>query len=45
VTAARLVVEGLAPNAAIHAAILEPLFSGNVVDTALRELIAALLPE
>jgi nitric oxide reductase NorQ protein len=45
VTAARLVVEGLEPKAAIHAAILEPLFTGNVVDTALRELIAALLPE
>jgi nitric oxide reductase NorQ protein len=45
VTAARLVVEGLAPRAAIHAAILEPLFSGNVADTALRELIAALLPD
>jgi MoxR-like ATPase len=45
VTAARLVVEGLPARAAIHAAIVEPLFSGNVVDTALRELIAALLPE
>jgi MoxR-like ATPase len=45
VTAASLIVEGLAPRAAIHAAILEPLFSGNVVDTGLRELIAALLPE
>jgi len=45
VTAARLVVEGLEPRAAIHAAILQPLFSGNAVDTALRELIAALLPE
>jgi MoxR-like ATPase len=45
VTAARLVVEGLAPKAAIHAAILEPLFTGNVVDTGLRELISALLPE
>jgi MoxR-like ATPase len=45
VTAARLVVEGLEPKAAIHAAILGPLFSGNVVDTGLRELIAALLPE
>jgi MoxR-like ATPase len=45
VSAARLVVQGLPPRAAIHAAILEPLFSGNVVDTALRELIAALLPE
>ena len=45
VTAARLVVEGLSPRAAIHAAILEPLFTGNVVDTGLRELIAALLPE
>jgi MoxR-like ATPase len=45
VTAARLVVHGLEPRAAIHAAILEPLFSGNAVDTGLRELIAALLPE
>jgi len=45
VTAAHLVVQGVSPTAAIHAAILEPLFSGNVVDTALRELIAALLPE
>jgi MoxR-like ATPase len=45
VTAARLVAFGLEPKAAIHAAILEPLFTGNVVDTALRELIAALLPE
>lgn len=44
VTAARLIVEGLEPRAAIHAAILEPLFSGNVTDSALRELIAALLP-
>jgi MoxR-like ATPase len=44
VTAARLIVEGLEPRAAIHAAILEPLFTGNVVDSALRELIAALLP-
>ena len=44
VTAARLVVEGLEPRAAIDAAILEPLFSGTVVDTGLRELIAALLP-
>jgi MoxR-like ATPase len=45
VTAACLVVQGVTPRAAIHAAILEPLFSGDVVDTALRELIAALLPE
>lgn len=45
VTAARLVVEGLEPRPAIDAAILEPLFSGTVVDTGLRELIAALLPE
>ena len=45
VTAARLIVEGLEPRAAIHAAILEPLLSGNVVDTGLRELIEALLPE
>jgi MoxR-like ATPase len=45
VTASRLVVEGLEPRDAIHAAILEPLFSGNAVDTALQELIAALLPE
>jgi MoxR-like ATPase len=45
VSAARLVVEGLEPRAAIHSAILEPLFSGNVVDTGLRELIAALVPE
>jgi len=45
VTAGRLIVEGLEPRAAIHAAILEPLFSGNVVDTALQELIAALVPE
>ena len=45
VTAARLIVAGLEPRAAIHAAILEPLLSGNVVDTGLRELIAALLPE
>jgi len=45
VTAARLIVEGLEPSAAIHAAILEPLLSGNVVDTGLQELIAALLPE
>jgi len=44
VTAARLVVEGLEPTAAIHVAILEPLLTGGVVDTALRELIAALLP-
>jgi MoxR-like ATPase len=44
VTAARLVVEGLEPRAAIHAGVLEPVFSGNVVDTGLRELIAALLP-
>jgi MoxR-like ATPase len=44
VTAARLVVEGLEPRAAIHAAILEPLFTGNPADTGLRELIAALLP-
>jgi MoxR-like ATPase len=44
VTAARLVVHGLAPRAAIHAAILEPLFSGNAMDTGLRELISALLP-
>lgn len=45
VTAARLIVAGLEPRAAIHAAVLEPLLSGNVVDTGLRELIAALLPE
>jgi MoxR-like ATPase len=45
VTAGRLIVEGLEPRAAIHAAILEPLFSGNVVDTALQELIAALVPQ
>ena len=45
VTAARLVVEGLQPRAAIHAGILEPLFCGNVVDTGLREIVAALLPE
>jgi MoxR-like ATPase len=44
VTAARLVVEGLEPKAAIRAAILEPLFTGHAVDTALQELIAALLP-
>jgi hypothetical protein len=45
VTAARLIVKGLRPRTAIHAAILEPLLSGNPVDTGLRELIAALLPE
>jgi MoxR-like ATPase len=45
VTAARLVVEGLEQRAAIHAAILAPLLSGNAVDAGLRELIAALLPE
>jgi nitric oxide reductase NorQ protein len=45
VTAARLIVEGLEPRAAIHAAILEPLLSGNVVDMGLRELVEALLPE
>lgn len=45
VSAAHLVVAGLEPRAAIQAAILEPLFTGNVVDTGLRELIAALLPE
>ena len=45
VTAARLIVEGLQPRAAIDAAILEPLFSGNAVDTALRELVTALVPE
>ncbi len=44
VTAASLIVEGLEAKEAIHAAILEPLFSGNVVDTGLRELVAALLP-
>lgn len=45
VTAARLIVEGLETRAAIHAAILEPLFTGHVVDTGLRELISALLPK
>ena len=45
VTAAHLIVQGLAPRAAIHAGILEPLFPGNAVDTGLRELIAALLPD
>jgi len=45
VTAAGLVVRGLAPRAAIDAAVLQPLFTATVVDTGLQELIAALLPE
>ncbi len=45
VTAALLIVHGLPPRSAIQAAILEPLFSGSMLDTGLRELIAALLPE
>lgn len=45
VAAASLIAQGLTPAAAIRAAILEPLFAGTVVDTGLRELIAALVPE
>jgi hypothetical protein len=45
VTAAQLIVEGLQVRTAIDAAILGPLFSGDPVDTGLRELMAALVPE
>lgn len=45
VTAAKLIVEGLGVRAAIDVAILGPLFSGDPVDTGLRELMAALVPE